>query len=168
MSAQPKLLVLDTNVWLDANFGWRAGHKEANLLIAFACQHDIELAFAITSTKDVFYLASADLKWRARQEDGKLTDSMALACAEAAWAIVNNMCEAATPIGMDAADVWMARKLRTVHNDLEDNLIIAAAERADADYVVTSDRQLLANPHVRALTAEQMLEHLRLFSHDES
>lgn len=164
MSAQPKPLVVDTNIWLDAFFGWREGHADADRLIAYACEHGIKLAFAVTTVKDVFYLASSDLKWHARQEHGELTDSMALACTETAWAIVSNMCEIGVPIGVDIADVWLAHKLRPVHNDLEDNLVIAAAERSDASCIVTSDRQLLANPHVHALTASQMLEHLTVFS----
>ena len=58
----------------------------------------------------------------------------------------------------------MARKLRGIHNDLEDNLMIAAAERINADYIVTSDIKLIENPHVKAMTAEDMLTHLKLFA----
>ncbi len=168
MNRKNLMLVLDTNVWLDDVIVWRAGHQSARRLIAHARAHGIDLVYAITTVKDVYYIAAQQLKKYAREVQGTLTDDGAMAAIDSAWDIVEGMGDIATPIGMDAADVWMARKLRTVHNDLEDNLIIAAAERADADYVVTSDRQLLANPHVRALTAEQMLEHLRLFSHDES
>lgn len=164
MSDKPHLLVLDTNVWIEANLGWRDGHKEANELIAFAREHGIELAYAITTVKDVFYLVGADLKWRERKEVGSLSQEAANTIAEISWAVTNNMSEVATPIGMDLADVWMARKLRPIHNDLEDNLVIAAAERANADYIVTSDEKLLQNPHVRALTSADMLTHLRVFA----
>lgn len=164
MSEKPHLLILDTNIWIEANLGWRKGHKEANELIAFARNHGIELAYAITTVKDVYYLIGADLKWKERKEKGALSQEAADAIAEISWAVTNNMNEVATPIGMDLADVWMARKLRSIHNDLEDNLVIAAGERANADYIVTSDAKLLANPHVHALTAADMLTHLQLFA----
>ncbi len=163
MREKPCLLVLDTNVWIEANLGWRKGHKEANELIAFARNHAIELAYAITTVKDVYYLVGADLKWKERKEKGELSEEDAEIISEIAWAVTNNMSEVATPVGMDMADVWMARKLRSIHNDLEDNLVIAAGERAGADYIVTSDSKLLANPHVRAMTAADMLKHLQVF-----
>ncbi|MEE1273356.1 MAG: PIN domain-containing protein [Olegusella sp.] len=164
MSEKPHLLILDTNIWIEAYLGWRKGHKEANELIAFARNHGIELAYAITTVKDVYYLIGADLKWKERKEKGALSQEAADAIAEISWAVTINMNEVATPIGMDLADVWMARKLRSIHNDLEDNLVIAAGERANADYIVTSDAKLLANPHVHVLTAADMLTHLQLFA----
>ncbi len=164
MSEKPHILVLDTNIWIDANLGWRKGHKDANELIAFARNHGVELAYAITTVKDVYYLIGADLKWRERKEKGVLTQEAADAISEISWAVTDNMSEVATPIAMDLADVWMARKLRAIHNDLEDNMVIAAGERANADYIVTSDARLLANPHVHALTAADMLAHLKTFA----
>ena len=112
----------------------------------------------------MFYIAERQFKEYAREMQGTLTEDGAAASTNNAWEVAEGLNDVATPIAMDAADVWMARKLRSVHNDLEDNLVIAAAERANADYIVTSDAKLLQNPHVRALTAADMLTHLQVFN----
>ena len=49
----------------------------------------------------------------------------------------------ATAVGADESDLWTACNLRSVHNDLEDNLVVAAAQRADATYLVTNDEALI-------------------------
>lgn len=164
MSMKAPILVLDTNVWLDDAIVWRKGHKSAEDLISYAREHGVELAYAVTTIKDVFYIAERQFKEYAREMQGTLTEDGAAASTNNAWEVAEGLNDVATPIAMDAADVWMARKLRSVHNDLEDNLVIAAAERANADYIVTSDAKLLQNPHVRALTAADMLTHLQVFA----
>ena len=164
MTGGKPMLLLDTNVWLDDAFEQRRGHDSARELIAYARAHDIDLVYAITTAKDVYYIAAQQIKAHIRATQGSLSEAYATAATDCAWDIAEGMDDIAAPIGMDVADVWMARKLRSVHNDLEDNLVIAAAERADADYIVTSDKQLLANPHVRALTAAQTLDHLAVFA----
>ncbi|MEE1044267.1 MAG: PIN domain-containing protein [Olegusella sp.] len=164
MSEKAPILVLDTNVWLDDAIVWRQGHKSAWDLIAYARHHNVELTYAITAIKDVFYIAERQFKKYAREMQGTLTEAGAAAATDSAWDVADGLNDVATPIGMDAADVWMARKLRGIHNDLEDNLMIAAAERINADYIVTSDIKLIENPHVKAMTAEDMLTHLKLFA----
>lgn len=163
MSAEAPILVLDTNVWLDDAIAWRKGHDSAQKLIAYSRRHKVELAFAVTTIKDVFYIAERQFRRYAREMQGTLTEAGAAASTDSAWDVAEGLTDVATPIAMDAADVWMARKLRAVHNDLEDNLVIAAAKRANADFIVTSDARLLQNPHVRALTAADMLTHLQVF-----
>lgn len=164
MSETAPLLILDTNVWLDDAIVWCQGHESARDLICYARHHNVELAYAVTAVKDVFYIAERQFKKYAREMQGTLTEAGAAAATDSAWDVADGLNDVATPIGMDLADVWMARKLRSVHNDLEDNLVIAAGERANADYIVTSDAKLLANPHVHALTAADMLTHLQLFA----
>jgi predicted nucleic acid-binding protein len=45
--------------------------------------------------------------------------------------------------------------LRTKHGDLEDNLVIAAAETCNADYVVSYDRKMLEHFSPACITPEQ-------------
>lgn len=49
-----------------------------------------------------------------------------------------------------------------MHPDLEDNLAVCACKRAEADYLATNDRQLIANADAAAKTPEQMLTLLGL------
>lgn len=162
MSKKVPVLVLDTNVWVDDALAFRPGHQAASMLIYKARAHGVELAYGITSMKDVFYLVTLTCKRYLRDQEVAVSEGAARACIDTAWDVTEKMTELATPIGADLSDVWFARKLRNVHNDLEDNFVVAAAERADADYIVTSDQGLLSNPHVRTMRAEDMLEHLRL------
>jgi predicted nucleic acid-binding protein len=74
-----------------------------------------------------------------------------------AWACVDNMSELGTPVGADESDLWLARKYRRLHPDLEDDLVLAAAERAQADYLVTSDEALLRKAMVPALSPEDFV-----------
>lgn len=85
----------------------------------------------------------------------------ARAIAEIAWGCVDNLCEFATAVGLDNSDVWLARKYRTLHDDFEDNFILAAAERAKVDFLVTSDQSLLRKATVAALSPQDMLAVLK-------
>ena len=74
------------------------------------------------------------------------------------------MREVATAVGADNSDVWLASKWEPLHGDIGDNLVLAAAKRAQADYVVTSDRQLLSHAAlvgVVAVPSEDMLAVLK-------
>ena len=59
------------------------------------------------------------------------------------------------------ADFWVASKLSAFNGDIEDNLIMACAERAKADYIVTRDKGLLRRSTVCALAPEDATALLR-------
>ena len=75
----------------------------------------------------------------------------------AAWGCANAMREMACAAPLDHTDVWMASRQRVLHADLEDDLIIAAALRAKADYLVTNDEGLLRHCPVATLDARDMV-----------
>ena len=160
MSAAPKedariTLLLDTNVWLDYYLGWRRGHAVAAELITRACETDADLLYAAVTSKDVYYLIAAELKRQARAANaGALDESAARAAGEAAWACVEHLDEIATVVGCDLSDLWLARKQRILHADYEDDLVIAAALRANPTCLVTSDEALLRHAPVAALCVE--------------
>ena len=85
----------------------------------------------------------------------------AIAIQEIAWSCIDNLDEIATAVGVDQSDIWLARKYRTFNSDFEDNLILAAAKRASADFIVTSDQALLTKATVAALTPQDMLNFLQ-------
>ena len=55
-----------------------------------------------------------------------------------------------------------AMTYRDLHDDFEDDLLLAAAARVDADYVVTSDRALLRHAPVACLDPADMRALLRV------
>lgn len=54
----------------------------------------------------------------------------------------------------------MASKQRQLHSDYEDDLIIAAAMRAEADLLVTNDVKLCSHAPVAAMSVENARNYL--------
>lgn len=143
MTSKQPALVLDTNVWLDSFLGDRPGSAAATQLVGSATSTQSLLMYAITSLKDVFFLVARYLKQAELRIKGSVSGETSFAANKAAWGCIESMLEIGTPIAVDYSDAWLAAKLKDVHNDFEDNLIVAAFKRANADYLVTTDQQLL-------------------------
>lgn len=164
MAAAFSSVLLDTSIWIDLYLGYRAGSETARRLVETAIEMDIGLLYAPTSSKDVFYIVAADYKRSYRRDHGgSLSEGAARAARQTAWACVDNMAELGSAVGCDESDVWFARKQRGLHPDFEDDLVIAAAVRADAGCVVTNDRELVQHSPVAALTCEDALAYLHAF-----
>ena len=133
-------------MWLDYYLQEGAFH-EAKRLVELAEAGKIDLLYAPTTAKDVFYILPRRL---ARRNANGINVSFA----SASWACIEHM--------MQLAECEMARMLGKRMPDLEDNLIIASGETADVDYVVTSDRRMLeAMPEV-CLTPVRALEMIEI------
>ena len=156
--AQPLRLLVDTNVWVDHYLGNRTAATE---LLAYAVNHGSTLLFAVTSVKDAYYLISREIKRQMRQEPGTVTDENYAAVHEIAWGCIENMSELGTAVSLGMGDIWYAEKLRGLHDDFEDNLILAAAVRVKADFLVTSDEKLQRHSPVAAFSPEDMLTYLK-------
>lgn len=154
-------LLLDTNVWMGYLSALRPDHKAAFHLVDECCKKDVELLYAVTSSKDVFYAAALDFKrdYRAKHE-GALTESASLAARTFAWACVDLMRELGTAVGCDMSDVWFACKQRSIHGDYEDDLFLAAAQRSKTTLLVTSDEKLLRHCPVAALDVKDALAYV--------
>lgn len=151
MTRPAERILLDTNVWLDAFLPERAARSIAQELIALALRSRVDLLYPVHTVPDVFYLAFIDIKRLLR---GQGSDELvAQAARTTAWEYVNSMREIATAVAADNSDVWLASKWESLHGDIEDNLVLAAAKRAQADYVVTSDRQLLSHAALAGVAA---------------
>lgn len=158
---KPRFILVDTNVWLDYYLGFRSGHRESIELLDLANDLDIVVLCPVTTTKDLFYLIAADFKREyRRQHDGVLDSGAAAAAGETAWACLRNLEEIATAVGCDQSDVSLARVQRSLHEDYEDNLVIAAAQRANADLLVTNDEHLVRHSPVAALTCDDAVKYL--------
>ena len=154
---QPSRVLLDTNVWLDAFDGARPRSREASELIDVCARRGIDLLYAVGTAKDVYYLVGASLKRQVRTAGEALSEDQARAIAVYAAACVTNMDEIATAVGADSSDVWLARKYQRIHTDFEDCMVLAAAQRAKADYLVTSDGALLRHAPVATLSVDDFL-----------
>ena len=157
MPSQQTSLLVDTNIWLDYFLANRPAHAAAMSFMLFAHEHGYPLLYPTAIVKDVFYLTANAFKRDMCNENGRLTERDAAAATEIAWGCVGNMREQATAVGSDESDLWTACGLCNLHNDLEDNLVVAAAQRADATYLVTNDELLIKHAPVAALTPSDAL-----------
>lgn len=161
MDERRPLVLLDTNVWVDYYSSPREGHDAARSLMDGVECAGAQLLYAIQSMKDVFYLVASDYKSWTRKRTGTLTEAQAAAATATAWGCLDNMAEIACAVGCDQSDVWLARKTRRLHADFEDDLVLAAAQRAGADLLVTSDEQLRRHAPVAALSVPDALTYLQ-------
>ena len=157
MTISPSRLLLDSNVWIDAFAADRPGQDDAVALIDWAVDQSVELLYAASSIKDVYCLLEEGEKRRLRAEGAEITSAVAAAVNEYAWGCIRSMEEVATVVPVDQADIWIARKLRSVHGDFEDNLVLAAVERSKADFLVTGDKVLLGRSSVASLSPHDLL-----------
>lgn len=152
MSTLPIRVLVDTNVWLDNYLTDRTTSLSACEFMDLANNRGIELLYPVHVIKDVYYLIRSDLKRRERNRIGNVSESSALAIESVAAACADNMRQNATAVGADESDVWLAFKYRPLVGDLEDAFVLVAAERAQADMLVTNDRHLIEKATVPAHT----------------
>lgn len=157
MTPFPRFLLLDTNVWIENYIGERALSSESQSLVDYCLTHEIELLISASSLKDVYYNIGRYLKAKARAEGNEITESFADAIEQIAWGSIRNIMENATLVPLDTTDFLEARRFYEVHRDFEDDLVLAATICAGADYLVTSDKKLIAHAPVAALTPADML-----------
>ena len=160
-------VLLDTNVWLDFFLRNRRGRETAEKLIRRGIRDDVCLLYPSQSVLDVFYQVGLAYKRLLREDGVEIDEAWGRAINAQAWEAVNMMREAATVVGMDESDLWLAFKYRELNSDLEDNLVLAAAERAHADYLVSSDARLIAKASVPALSPEDMLAYLQIWDDED-
>lgn len=148
-------LLLDTNVLVDYYLGREPGCS--------ACARIIELAngthaiyAAAVSLKDLYYVVGATLKRANRQENGILQQADAEACNQIAWSCVRQAMVFVVVANTGKSECLDAFVYRAVHDDFEDNLILATARSIHADFLVTGDEKLALHSPVGALSAQSM------------
>lgn len=157
----PRIMV-DTNVWVDSYCGWHAGWRDARQFLRTALEADATLLVPVHCVKDVLYVVEGEFKRAAAREHGELGEDDAHAARQTALACARSMRDLATVVGVDGSDVWLADKYLRLHADFEDDLVLAACQRAGADFLVTRDKSLLAHADVSAKTPAQMTAILQL------
>lgn len=161
MSREQPIALVDTNVWLDNYLVDRPGSTASRAFLDEARKQGVQLVYPVHCLSAFFLLVQAHLK-RIVREQGELSESDALAIREIAWSCVENLRALAVAVGADESDAWKSCKYRSLTNDLEDNLVLAAAERVPVDFLVTNDRGLLGKSTVNAYTPEDAALMLRV------
>ena len=146
-------LLLDTNVWLDMEMPGD-NHEQVSKFMLTAYDVNARLAIASHSLKDVYILMQRRLKLENAKDGAIPVERSGPAARVVAWAVIQKILETAEVVGSDFFDANMAVKHRSIHDDYEDNLVIAAAMRMKADYLVTSDAALLKHATVATLTPQ--------------
>ena len=157
MSAPRLRILLDAHVWIDFFVPGRSGSATAIRLVRDAIEANAELFYSSRVLTDLFYEIRRDAAEWVRASSGDMPKQAARLCHDYAWGCIEDLHELASAIGSDDADVQTALKYRSLSEDLEDNLTMAAARRADIDYLVTADRVLLNKATVATLAPQDML-----------
>lgn len=162
MTVEHPVLLLDTNIWIDNYLENRKGCVAARELISYAGEKGFTLAYAATTSKDVFFLIKSELKRGIRASKGSISESEALTCSSLAWACLVNLTEIAVSSPIGEAQIWLAQHYRDLHDDYEDDLVLAAVETSKADYFVTNDKRLVGKSGAPSFTCLDMLAYLKM------
>lgn len=155
----PKALLLDTNVWISFFVDGDPSHDEAVLLLKEAIRNNVTLCYTASTLKDVFYIVPRRARSKASDAGFDVTHAT---FAPIAWACIDEMTEIAVAVGQSLPECSLAWMLRGEHPDLEDNLIMAAAETSNVNFVVTYDRDMLEHFSPACITPAQALRLLEL------
>ena len=153
MATFQKGILLDTNILLDYCLPNRAEHETSFQLIDTCIQNDVQLYCAVSSLKDAYYVIERSIR-NALSKEKKPNAGIS---SEIAWGMLERILDIIQVVGADVADVWIAFKCRTLHEDFEDNMIIAACKRVDANYLITNDVRLREDACVSTLKPCQAL-----------
>lgn len=152
MKASPLKVMVDTNVWVDYFLDRNDRHETAMRFVLEASADGRAVLYtASVSLKDVYYLICMLSKRSLRADNLPVTKERATAVAESAWSSVRAIIDLSIIVPVGQAEVLQAAALRSVHDDFEDDLVMAAAKRASVDFLVTSDDELLRRSPVGCL-----------------
>lgn len=159
-SAQnPIKLLVGTNIWLDYFLARSSHHKAVAEFIGKATEReDIVLFVTSLSLKDIAYLLASQMKQDVRNAEKNVTADIAAAAREVSWACVRDVLDKALVAPIGSTEVLSACTLRHLHDDFEDDLILAATEASGAHGLMTHDRQLAQHASQICISAEEGLE----------
>lgn len=143
-------LLIDTNVWLDYFLG-RKGSKEATKVLRRATENEDAIATTPSILKDAFYLVCAALKHRVA-DASECSEASAKAINEIGWACISTIQKLSIIIPQGFGEHLGAVVLRDDNKDYEDNLLLATAQNAKIDFIITNDRELLKNKVIPTLS----------------
>lgn len=154
-------IMVDTNVWLSYFEGNSEYAADTVALFDELSAMKAAVYAASSSLKDVYYLHQRDMKKSLYASGLAITKQLAAGVRESSWSCVRSMMELAMIVPIGQAEALRATTLRELHNDFEDDLILAAADRIQADYLVTTDKRLTKHAPVACLCPADMIALLR-------
>ncbi|MBR0404070.1 MAG: PIN domain-containing protein [Eggerthellaceae bacterium] len=146
-------VMLDTNVVVDYLLGREPGCSDCARLLAMHAACEAAACVSALTLKDAYYLVSMQLKRMERQASGDLSESMARAANEVAWACIRQLVENIIILPTGRAESLYALVLRPLHDDFEDDLVASTARSANVDFLVSNDEQLIRHSPVACLTS---------------
>lgn len=159
---RPTSLVIDTNVWVDYLLGVEPFCQETVCLFDKCTHNSVSLLYTPTTLKDVFYIVPRQLQ---RIPPGGDATQETFARERIAWACIETITSIATAIPLSLPECNLAWMLRHKHGDLEDDLVVAAAETCGADYIVTYDQELIDHFAPVCITPVQAYDLLSVLEH---
>lgn len=162
MKDLPQKILVDTTIWVDYYLDRnRHAHEVASTLIAESLARGAVLYTSAAAMSEIFFILCQETK-RLLRKDGVAIDSgMVAAVRESAWATLRSLMELSLLVPISKSEMLRAMTYRPLHDDFEDDLVLAAASRADVDCVVTSDVSLAKHAPLACLTPEDLLALLR-------
>ena len=145
-------ILFDTNALVDFLLGREPGCSACKQVIALCDEGQHALYAASTSVKDAYYIVRSGLKRAERAAAGNVSDTQANAIAEVAWACVRQLLRTFLIVPIGRAECLDALTMRVLHDDFEDDIVLAAAREAKVDFLVTSDLKLMKHAPVACLT----------------
>ncbi len=155
-------LLVDSCVWVDSYLGDHPRHDESLAFLTKARERGATLLYGASKLETMFYILSAEMKRIIKAGKGEISKTDAHVARAFAWGCIENVRELATAVGVDTGDLWLASKYRSIGSDFEDNVLLAAAKRSNADFIVTWDRVLCTTPVAKVATPADMLSLLDL------
>ena len=152
-------ILLDTNVLVDYYLGRQPGCDACCRLVE-RVGDSLALYVASLSLKDCYYHITMSLKRASRADDGTLSPESAQAAAEVGWACVRQALDFVQVLPVGQEECLQALVYRPLHNDFEDDLVLAAGLLAKVDFVVTSDERLQRHAPFACLAPQDMVKFL--------
>lgn len=146
---------LDTNILVHYSLGDEPECSEYKALLQHALQGKIALYASSHSLKDTYYNIALTLKRQERIETGSLSEQSAAAANEAAWGATRLLGKHLQIVPMGRSEHEHTFVFKSIHNDYEDDLQLAAAYAAKATLFVTNDKKLKEHSPVAALSSAE-------------
>lgn len=155
----PIKILVDTNILLDYFLARSAHHHAVSAFIARAYEReDIVLCVPSLSLKDLAYQLASLMKLDARRAGKDITPDIAAAAREVSWGCVRSVLEKALVGPIGHTEVLGAFTYKRIHDDFEDDLVLAALDAVDANFLMTHDDALGRHVGDFCITAEEGLE----------
>ena len=134
-------ILFDTNIILDIYLNDRENNSLAVELFNTLVEHNCNALISASTLNTCFFLIEKHFTHSFVNNKRYLANKVA-------WQIIEQISNNFIIVGIDNTNDFIARKYQNIHDDYEDNLITASAERAKADYIVTEDKDFISHcPH---------------------